>query len=120
MYGSEAYVENLAWSSDRILNTCEDNLRYKVRSGLVGVSPLEAGVPLILKLMINTVMNIEDSVLRSLTQNLQTICLKDIPGENAGAIASYLKGDLLLLENFSGLPTDTMGLLNGTMCSAEN
>ena len=43
MYGSEASVENLAWLSDCILNTCEDSLHDKVREGMVGASTLEAG-----------------------------------------------------------------------------
>ena len=113
-------MENLAWSSDRILNTCEDNLLDKVRYLLVGVSPQEGGVPLVLKIMLEIFMNVDDSALRFLTQNLQTIHLKDIPGENVSTIMSYLKGALLLLENFSSLPTYIMGLLNDMMCSAEN
>ena len=40
-------------------------------------------------------------------------------GENVGRIVSYLKGALLLLANCSFLPTDTAGLLNVPLCSAE-
>lgn len=118
MYGFPATVENLAWSADRIIGTCEDNLRDKVRKQLVGVLALEAGGPLVLKLALDTVMNIDDSALRSLTQNLQTLWMKDVPGENFGTIVSYLKGDLLLLSNYKKMPTDVMGLLNDTIYSA--
>ena len=71
--------------------------------------------------MIDIVINVDDSVLRSLNQNLQTLHLEDVPGENMGTIVSYLKWALLLLllDNVSGLPTNTMGLMNSTMCSAE-
>ena len=62
-------------------------------------------------------MNVDDITLRSLNQNLQTLQMKDVPGENISTIASYLLGSLLLLEKLAGLPKDTMGLLNNMMCS---
>ena len=80
MYGSEATVENLAWDVDIILATCEDALRDKVREQLVGVSPLGAGGPLVPKLMLDIMMDVDDSDLRSSMQNLQTLCMKDVPG----------------------------------------
>ena len=118
-YGTEATVENLAWSADRILDTCDDNLRDKVREGLVGVPPLESGGPLVLKLMFDVVMDVDDAALRALTEGIQKIRMKDIPGENIDTLVSYLKGSLLLLKNCGELPTDIIGLLNDIMCSAE-
>ena len=80
---------------------------------------MEMGGPLVLKLMLDIIMDVDDSALRALTQSLQTLGLKDVPGENVCTSVRYLKGALLLLQNFSGLPTDTMGLLNDTMGSAD-
>ena len=60
-------VENLSWSADFILNRCETPLKDKIREGLVGVSPLEVGGPLVLKLMLDIVLDVDDSDLRSLT-----------------------------------------------------
>ena len=50
MYGSPASVENLSWSGERCLETCEESLKDKIREQLVGVSALESGGPLVLKL----------------------------------------------------------------------
>ena len=83
--------------------------------GLVGVNPMDMGVPLVLKLVIDIIMDVDDSALREITQSFQTLCLKDVPGENICTAVSYLKGARLLLQNFSDLPTDTMGLLNNTI-----
>ena len=80
---------------------------------------MEIGRPLVLKLMLNIIMDVNDSALRALTQILQTLCLKDLPGENVCTAVSYLKGALLLLKNTSVLPTDTMGLMNDIMESAD-
>jgi len=98
-YGALFTVENLSWSADRILQTCDETLRDKVREGLVGVSTLEGGGPIGLKLMLDVVMDIDDSSLRSLTQGIQTLRLKDVPGEIFGTVVLYLKGAIMLLQN---------------------
>ena len=118
MYGSKETVENLTWSSDRMLATCEEDLRDKVREQQVVVSSLESGGPLTLKLMLNLVMDVDEAALRSLIQNLQLLRMKDVAGENVGTVVSYLKGALVLLSNCKCLPTDMMGILNDIFCSA--
>ena len=58
---------------DRIISTCKEKLCNKACKGLVNVSPLEAGVPLVLKLMLYIIMDVEDAVLRLLVQRLQIL-----------------------------------------------
>ena len=62
-YGLEYSVENLAWSNDRLLNTCEEPLRNKILEGLVGVDAMELGGPLVLKLMLDIIMDVDDSAI---------------------------------------------------------
>ena len=112
-------VENISWFGNRILDTCEEPLRDKIQKGLIDVCLVELGGPLVFKLMINIVLDIEDSALRSMTQSLQTMRLKNIPGENVATAANYLKGALMLLQNCDAVPTDTLGLLNDIMTSAD-
>jgi len=69
--------------------------------------------------MLDIVMDVDYSTLCVLTKNLQTLQMKDTPGENVGTVVSYLKVALLLLENFEKLPTDTMELLRNTFYLAE-
>ena len=95
-------MENLAWSSDRILNTCEDSLCDKVREGLIGVSELESGGPLVLKKMLDIVMDVDDSALKSLTEALQNLRMKDVPGDNVGTVVSYLKGGSIAIVKLIG------------------
>ena len=65
--------------------------------------------------MLNIVMDVENSVLSSLTEELQTLRMKDVPGGNVGTVVSYLKGSLLLLRNCLAIPTDVMGLIQDVM-----
>jgi len=118
-YGANHMVENLVWSSDQILNTCDGALMDKVIEGLVGIPPLDTSGPLVLRMMLEIIMDVDDSALRSLTQFLQTLRMKDVAGENVRTVVSYLKRSLMILQNCGGLPTDIMGLLDEIMCSAE-
>ena len=79
-YRADYAVENISWSTDIILNKCEEPLRDKIRKGLVGVSEIKVGGPSVLKLILNSVMDVEDSLLRSLIKNLQTLQIKNIEG----------------------------------------
>ena len=78
-----------------------------------------AGGTLVLKMILEIFVDVNDSTLRSLTQSLYTLCMKDIPGENMGTVMSYLKGVLLLLQNCSDLPTRIMGLLTKIIYSSN-
>ena len=90
-------MENLSWSTDMVLKTCEESLKDKVREGLVGVSEMESGEPIALKKTLEFIMDVNHAALRSLTEALQNLRMNDVTGENLGTVVSYLKGGLLLL-----------------------
>ena len=69
-YGSGYLIDNLAWSNDNVLNTCEEPLKSNILEGLVGVDALELGGILVLKLMIDIIIDVEDSALQVITQSM--------------------------------------------------
>ena len=119
-YSVEYTVENLAWSADKIMVTCEEYLKDKIYKQLSSVSTLDQVGLLVLKLMLEFFVDVEDSALVLLVQSIQVLRMKDVPGENASTIVSYLKGAVLLLQNFTGLPTYLIGLLRDILVSTEN
>jgi len=118
-YALNYSVNNLALTQDRILNTFEEPHRKKILEGLVGAYMMEIGGPFLLKLMLDIIIDVDDRGLRALTQSLLTLCLKDVHVENVCIAVNCLKGALLLLQDYSGLPINTMGLLNDNMGSAD-
>jgi len=64
-YGADYLEENLAWSADRILQICEESLSKKNPEGMVGASTSESGGPLVLKLMLDSIMDADGSTLRA-------------------------------------------------------
>ena len=71
-----------------------------------------------LKLILDLIIEVDDNSLRLITQHLQTLRMKDVPGDTVRTIFSYMKGVLLLLGNCGKMLTDVMGLLSNTFCSA--
>ena len=59
--------------------------------------------------ILDIVMNVDDTALRLLTEGLQNLRMRDVPGENVGTVVSYLKGPLALLQNCTAIPTDAIG-----------
>jgi len=81
MFRTNSTVDNLSRNSDRTMNSCEDPLRDKVRESLIGMNTLEMESPIVLKRMLDIIMDIDDSDLWDLTENLPNIQMKDIHGE---------------------------------------
>ena len=63
-YGASFTVDNLFWSTGRILQTCDETLRNKIRERLVGLLTLEGYAPTVLKLILDVEMDVNDSPLR--------------------------------------------------------
>ena len=91
MHEAECSIENLAWSNDHVINSCGEPIKNKILEGLVGVSALELGGALVLKLMLDIITTNEDSGLRTFAQSFHAFWLKDVPGENVRTAVSYLK-----------------------------
>ena len=60
-------------------------------------------------------MDVDDSAIYALIQNLQVLRMKDAPKENVGTVVSFLKGALMLIQNCAMLLTDNIALMNNTM-----
>ena len=120
-YGASYTAENLEWLGDKLLNSCKEPFKNKIREGLVGVSLEEQIGLLTFMVMLGLIMDVDAAVLRSLTQSVQNFRLQNILVKDVSTDASYLKGALLLIQNCcEALPIDTLGLLNDIMCSASN
>ena len=69
---------------------------------------------LVLKKMVGVIIDVDDSAMRILIQNLQVLQLVNV-GENVGTVVSFLKGALMLIKNCALLLADTTVLMNDTM-----
>ena len=86
---------------------------------MIDVSSLELGGLFVFKLMIGIVLDVKARALRSMTQSLEILRLKDAPKKKGLTAVSYLKEALVLLQNCDAIPTNTMELINDIMTSAD-
>ena len=119
-YYSRCATDYVVESLHCILDTCDTTLQGKLREVLTGVPAMDHGDPLVFKMTLEVTMAVKESSLRSMTEQIKNVRMKDISGEHVGTIVIYLKGVILLLDNCNSLPTDVLGLLNDFMISADS
>lgn len=71
-----------------------------------------------MKKMLDIIMDVDDSAIRALIQNLQVLRMKNVPRENMGMVEKILKESLIFIQKCKVTLTDIIGLMNSTMCSA--
>jgi hypothetical protein len=104
-------VQNLVWSGNKILNSCEKSLRNKLEEMSIGWPVEYRTGPVYFKVMIHLVINSSDQSLRFLNQRLEKLTLKDFQGENVLTLGSFVRGTKALLENCDALPRDMLSLI---------
>ena len=110
-YGQDYHGENVTWSGEKILNSCDDTLRDKLIESTRGWSALHKGGPTYLKLLMGLIVATSKKSLRSLLNKISTLKLTDFNGEDVGRAVSFLRGANLILRDNDGLPSDFLTLI---------
>ena len=91
-FGKEYHRENVIWSGEKILNSCDGELRDKLVESTRTWDKKYVGGPTYLKLLLGLILSTSEKSLRSLTDKLQVLCITDFPGENASKAVSFIGG----------------------------
>ena len=91
-YGVEYHGENVVWSGEKILNSCDTQLRDKLVESTRSWEEKYRGGPTYLKLLVGLILSTSEKSLRSLTDKLQVLRITDFPGENASRAVSFIRG----------------------------
>ena len=104
-------VENLAWSAEMILNSCETDLKDKIMDKTMHLSGLEKSGPLYLLIMLQEIFSVSDKSLRALVTRIQNMNLKQYKGENVVTAAGHLRTMIMILDNCNFTPTDVKNVV---------
>ena len=105
--GEGAWIpENLRWSGEKLLKSCDYNLRELLEDKLLGSPAIDKNGPVYFKLMMDTVFNDSDKAMRGLLVRVQEMKLTDYAGEDVRKAGSFLRGTVMILENCSFTPPD--------------
>lgn len=106
LHGATWHIENLDWSAEKLLNSCEESLREKILENVIDVPHVERGGPLFFQVMMKLIVATTSKSLRALTTKLEKLQLRDFDGENVQRASSYLKGTITILKSHDALPHD--------------
>ena len=103
--------QNLAWLNDLILNSCVMDLRQTLMAKLLTYDATERGGPLIFMLLVQLVVNNNESTTRALQHKLQSFKITSVPGENVEKAVGFISGILRCLESSGRVPIDIDDML---------
>ena len=104
--GKKYHIENLKWSKEKILNSCEQDLKLKVIEQLVKLEDRFQTGPVAFVLAMRKIMTSTEVSRRAVIIRLEQLRLKQIDGENVSKVASWIRGATLYLRNNRAEPTD--------------
>lgn len=111
LYGKEYHAENIKWSGEKLLNSCDSDLKDKILEETQDFKSSEKGGPVYYKIMMDFVIATSDTAMRSVVNRINDLKLSDFDGENVLQFGSYIRGALLLLKNHNAVPHDMKQLV---------
>jgi Zinc knuckle len=104
-------IQNLDWSRDTVLNSCDKELRLKIEQQLNEFPEVERTGPVAFKLMTEHILSVTEGSRRTLEQAFVNLSVNDFNGENVTEYASVARALLTQLENNGAMPSDAIFLL---------
>jgi hypothetical protein len=90
-------AENMSWTQELILNSCDDELKHYLMSRLSLLPPEQHGGPTVFMLMVEQIVSNNDHLARALINRLNSFTIPMIAGENIENAAAFIKNVCLKL-----------------------
>jgi hypothetical protein len=110
-YGQEYDLQDLQWSQELLENSCDEELRNKIREQLKEIPADEQGGALYYYLMIELIQVDTDNAVRSLTTKLANLDIGALEGENVMRACSLIRGVHDRLKLVGKVPHDVIDKL---------
>ena len=105
-FGKHYVIQNLAWSADMLLKSCEQDLRDKVAERLMLVSEDEKGGPLTFFYILSEITSFSEDAVAAMERRLTDMSIKEFEGENVSTAVSQLRTSISRLTLLNKLPVD--------------
>ena len=103
---SRLHPQNLSWSQDLLLSSCDASLRADLEHRLISIPENEQGGPLILHMVLNQLMSTTHEAARNIIRRLETHSVTDYPGENIANFCATFNNAVMRLSVSGHVPTD--------------
>jgi hypothetical protein len=121
-YSKPFDVENLHWSADKLLASCDLELEKKVQEKIKLLPKWQHRCgPILFKVMMDLILLTNEDGIHAIINFVRNLKLKDQTGENVTEVASLLRGAVTFLQNNKAVPTDIMEVAHKIMreCSTD-
>jgi hypothetical protein len=98
--------ENLQWSQELILNSCDEELKHYLMSRLCLLPASQHGGPTIFMMLVEQIVSNNEHLSRALISRLNSFKITMIPGENIEQAAAFIKTVCTRLDTCQKLPPD--------------
>jgi len=121
-YSKPFDVENLHWSADKLIASCDLELEKKVQEKIKLLPKWQHRCgPILFKVMMDLILLTNEDGIHAIINFVRNLKLKDQTGENVSEVASLLRGAVTFLQNNKAVPTDIMEVAHKIMreCSTD-
>lgn len=105
-HGDAVIAENLLWSKELLLNSCDDSLRSKIETQMVTLPPQHDTGPVAFYLLATYVVSTSEKVARAITTKLSQMKLHHFEGEDVEQMAATVRGAASRLITANMMPHD--------------
>lgn len=99
-------AENMQWSQELILNSCDDEMKHYLMSRLCLLPPEQHGGPTLFMMLVEQIVSNNEYLSRALITRLNSFKITMIPGENIEQAAAFIKTVCHRLDSCQKLPSD--------------
>jgi hypothetical protein len=107
-YGNDWDIQNASLSENLLENSCEEELRLKVKERLDTIPVVERGGPLYFYIMVHKILSMSDDTIRMLTDRITNMNIKEVQGEDILKIVTIYRHTLKRLANVKKVPHDML------------
>ena len=113
-FGSDFQVENIKWTYDAILNSCDKSLRNILQSKMLKCPGKKFG-PVVYWFLIDQLTSADDTIIRSIIDELTNINIADSPGQSITAAVAKIRSAIAWLERVKMVPNDVVPIIKNIM-----
>lgn len=119
-YGDEVTMENLIWSKELILASCDNDLRARIETQMATLPVDQDTGPIAFYYLATFIVSTSDSVARAIVTKLSTMRLAHFPGEDVALMAATVRGAAARLNSCGRLPGDMNEIVADILDSATS
>lgn len=105
-YGDETALENLNWTADFLLNSCDETLHDTVANKIFATPEEYQGGPLVLYHIIQATVKTTEGTTRAIIRKLENFKLSKVSNEDIHKANAFMRSAIIRLKAADRLPTD--------------